>query len=129
MNEKELQLKALKNSGCTHTEINKQLVKNKRIKIKPIDKLFEVFNIDRTKNREVIRFVLLELKINEHKKHINITAIDLNSMDIFLEYDQLIKHNPEVNYIKDQKITANEQSRERTTGNGKKFKKLLKKQK
>ena len=50
-------------------------------------------------------------------------------MDIFLEYDQLIKHNPEVNYIKDQKITANEQSRERTTGNGKKFKKLLKKQK
>lgn len=114
-----------------HSYWNQQTIskEQKRIKIKPIDKLFEVFNIDRTKNREVIRFVLLELKINEHKKHINITAIDLNSMDIFLEYDQLIKHNPEVNYIKDQKITANEQSRKRTTGNGKKFKKLLKKQK
>jgi len=120
LNEKELQLKALKDSGYTHTEINKQLVKNKRIKIEPIDKLFEIFNINRTKNREVIRFVLLELKINEHKKHINIAVMDLNS--IFLEYDQLIKYNLEVNYIKDQKITANGQSRERTIENGKKFK-------
>ena len=25
-------------------------------------------------------------------------VIDLNGMDIFLEYDQLVKHNPEVNW-------------------------------
>jgi len=98
LNKKELQLKALVDSSCTHTEINKQLVKDKRIKTEPIDKLFEVFNTNRTKNGEVIRFAPLELEINEHKKHINIAVMNLNSMNIFLKYDWLVKHNLEVNW-------------------------------
>ena len=36
--------------------------------MKPIDKLFKVFNINRTKNREVTRFTLLELEINRYMK-------------------------------------------------------------
>ena len=40
-------------SGYIYTGINKQLVKNERIKTEPIDKSFEVFNVDRTKNGEV----------------------------------------------------------------------------
>jgi len=43
----------LVNSKYTYTEINKQLVKEEKIKIEPIDKSFKVFNIDETKNREV----------------------------------------------------------------------------
>jgi len=62
-----------------------------------MDRSFEVFNADRTKNKEVMRSVLLKLEINKHTEKINIVVIDLNSMDIFLEYDWLIKHNPEVN--------------------------------
>jgi len=60
--------------------------------MKPMNRLFEVFNIDRTKNRE-----LLKVKINKHKENIDITVTDLNSMDMFLGYDWLVKHNPEVN--------------------------------
>ena len=41
------------NSGYTHTGINKQLVKEERIQIKHMDRSFEVFNADETKNREV----------------------------------------------------------------------------
>ena len=52
-NGKELQLQALVDSGCTHTRINKQLFKEEKIKIKPIDRSFKVFNVDRTKNRKV----------------------------------------------------------------------------
>ena len=52
-NGKELQLQALVDSGCTHTRIDKQLVKEERIKIEPIDKSFKVFNADRTRNGEV----------------------------------------------------------------------------
>ena len=63
-----------------------------------MDKSFEVFNIDRTKNREVIQFVLLEVKINEYKKQINIAVIDLNGMDMFLGYNWLVKNNSEVNW-------------------------------
>jgi len=84
-------------SGCTHTIIDKQLVKEERIKTKPIDKSFEVFNADRIKNGEVTRFVLLELEINKHTKQIDTAVIDLNSIDMFLGYNWLVKYNPEVN--------------------------------
>ena len=58
-NSKNLKVKTLVDFGCTHTRINKQLVKDKRIQTKPINFLFEVFNIDGTKNREVTRIVPL----------------------------------------------------------------------
>ena len=54
-NSKKLKVKALVDSRCTHTEIDKQLVKDKRIQTKPINFLFEVFNADGTKNGEVTR--------------------------------------------------------------------------
>ena len=40
-------------SGCTHTGIDKQLVKEERIKTEPMDRSFKVFNADRTRNGEV----------------------------------------------------------------------------
>ena len=67
-NEKKLKVKALVNSRYTYTGIDKQLVKNKRIQTKPINFSFEVFNADRTKNREVTRMVSLKIKINGHKE-------------------------------------------------------------
>jgi len=97
-NRKELWLKALVDSICTHTGINKQLVKKERIKTELMDRSFEVFNTDRTKNGKVTRFVLLELKINRHMEQIDIEVTDLNSIDIFLRYNWLVKHNPEVNW-------------------------------
>jgi len=75
-------------------------VKEEWIKTEPMDRSFEVFNADRTKNIKVMRFVLLELEIKKHIEKINITVIDLNSMDMFLEYDWLVKHNSEVNWDK-----------------------------
>ena len=72
-------------------------MKKQRIKTEPIDKSFKVFNVDRTKNGEVTRFTLLKLEINRHIKKINVVVINLNSMNMFLGYDWLVKHNPEVN--------------------------------
>jgi len=81
-------------------QINKCLVKEEQIKTKPMDRLFEVFNLDRTKNGEVIRFVPLKLEINGYTEKIDVAVPNLNSMDMFLEYDRLIKYNPEVNWNK-----------------------------
>ena len=61
-----------------------------------MDRSFEVFNANRTKNREVTRFTPLEVEINGHKEQINAAVTDLNGMDMFLGYDWLVKHNPEV---------------------------------
>jgi len=65
-----------------------------------MDRSFDVFNADRTKNRGVIRFVLLELEINRHTEKIDIAVIDLNGIDMFLEYNWLVKNNSEVNWDK-----------------------------
>ena len=94
-NRKNLKLKALVDSGCTHMGIDKQLVKDKRIQTKPINFSFEVFNTDRKKNREVTKVVPLEIKVNSYKEQLEVT--DLNRTDMFLSYDWLVKHNPEVN--------------------------------
>ena len=47
---------------------------------------------------EVIRFALLEVEINRYKERINTVVIDLNKIDMFLRYNWLVKHNPEVNW-------------------------------
>ena len=77
------------------------MVKEERIKTEPIDRSFEVFNTDRTKNGEVTRFILLEVEINGHKEQIDVAVTDLNSTDMFLEYDWLVKYNPEVDWNKE----------------------------
>jgi len=96
-NGKKIKIKALVDSGCTHIGIDEQLVKDKRIQTRPINFSFEVFNADRTKNREITKVASLEVKTNGHKKQLEAVVMGLNSTDMFLEHDWLVKHNPEVN--------------------------------
>jgi len=67
-NGKKFKIKALVDSRCIYTQIDEQLVKDKRIQIRLINFLFEVFNIDRTKNGEMTRVVPLEIEVNGHKE-------------------------------------------------------------
>ena len=100
-NSKKLQIEVLVDFGCTYIEIDEQLVKDKRIQIRPINFSFGVYNADGTKNGDITRVAPLEVEINRHKKHIKIAVMDLNGMDMFLEHDWLVKHNPEVNWKED----------------------------
>jgi len=92
-NSKKLKVKALVDSGCTHIGTGKQLVKDRRIQTKPIDFLFEVFNTDRTKNREVTKIAPLEIEINGYKGTLEAAVTDLNSIDMFLGHDWLVKQH------------------------------------
>ena len=98
-----MKIKALVDLEYTHTGIDKQLVKDKRIQMKLINFSFEVYNTDGTKNGEVTRIAPLKIKVNGHKKHLEAAVINPNDIDIFLGHDWLVKHNPEVNW-KDSKI-------------------------
>ena len=97
-NSKKLKVKALIDSGCTHIGIDEQLVKDKRIQMKPINFSFEVFNTDGTKNREVTKVISLEIEVNGHIEQLEAIVMDLNGMDMFLGHDWLVKHNLEVNW-------------------------------
>ena len=83
-NGKNLKVKALVDSRCTHTGIDEQLVKDKRIQTKKIDFSFEVFNADGTKNGEVTKVAPLEVKINGHKETLEAAVTDLDGTDMFL---------------------------------------------
>ena len=50
-----------------------------------------------------MRIVPLKVDFNRYKKYLKVVVIDLNSTDMFLRHDWLVKHNPEVNW-KDSKI-------------------------
>ena len=97
-NGKKLKVKALVDLGYTHTGIDEQLVKKKRIQMKAINFSFEVFNADGTKNREVTKVVSLEVEINGHKETLEAAVTDLDRTDMFLGHDWLVKHNLEVNW-------------------------------
>ena len=97
-NGRKLEVKVLVDSRCTHTGIDEQLVKDKRIQTKSINFSFEVFNTDRTKNGEVTKVVPLEIEINGHKETLEAAVTDLDGTDMFLGHDWLVKHNPEVNW-------------------------------
>ena len=89
-NRKKLKVKTLVDSRCTHTGINKQLVKEKRIQTKPINFSFEVFNADGTKNGEMTKVVPLEIEINGHKETLEAAVTDLDGMDMFLGHNWLV---------------------------------------
>jgi len=97
-NGKKLKVKVLVDSRCIHTEIDEQLVKNKRIQMKLINFSFQVFNPDGMKNREVTKVAPLEVEINRYKKTLEAAVIDLDGTDIFLGHDWLVKHNLEINW-------------------------------
>ena len=86
-NGKKLKVKAPVDSRCTHTEINEQLIKNKRIQTKAINFSFKVFNADGTKNREMTKVAPLEIEINGYKEILEAAVTDLDEMDMFLGHD------------------------------------------
>ena len=86
-NGKKLEVKALVDSGCTHTGIDEQLVKDKKIPTKPINFSFKVFNADSTKNGEVTKIASLEIEINRHTEQLEAAVTDLDGMDMFLGHD------------------------------------------
>ena len=67
-NRRELWLQVMVDSKYTHREIDEQLVKIEKIKIKLVDISFKVFNADSIKNGEVTQIVLLEVEINGYKE-------------------------------------------------------------
>jgi len=97
-NGKKIKMKALVDSRCTHTRIDEQLVKDKRIQTRPINFSFEVFNADGIKNGEVTKVVLFKIKINRYMEQLEATVTDLNGTDMFLGHNWLIKHNLEINW-------------------------------
>ena len=61
--------------------------------------IIPVYNINSTfnKNEFIKEFATLQLAINDHYEHIDLTITELEDMDLFLGHNWLKIHNPSIN--------------------------------
>ncbi|KXN81142.1 hypothetical protein AN958_06041 [Leucoagaricus sp. SymC.cos] len=66
--------------------------------MKLVSKPFEVFNTDGTPSghKPLTHYADINLKTHSHKEQIEAVVTIIDSADIFLRYDWLIHHNPEI---------------------------------
>ena len=95
---RKLKVKALIDSRCMNTTITRKTIEEKGISTKSLPKPFDVYNSDRSRNREktIKEFVPLEINSNRYIKQINAMVSKIKEMDLFLGHNWLVEHNPEV---------------------------------
>jgi hypothetical protein len=99
-NGKNFTVKAMINSGCTHTCINEKTVIRKDIPQVKLPRPITCTNSDGTisGNKPITDFVKVKMEINGHQENIDTVITHLDSTDIFVGYDWLTKHNPTINW-------------------------------
>jgi hypothetical protein len=99
-NGKNFTVKAMIDSGCTHTCINKKTVIRKDIPQVKLPRPITCTNSDGTisGNKPITDFVKVKMEINGHQENIDAVITHLDSADIFVGYDWLTKHNPTINW-------------------------------
>ncbi|KAF7773650.1 hypothetical protein Agabi119p4_5817 [Agaricus bisporus var. burnettii] len=99
-NGKKLKLSAMVDSGCTHTCIDEELVKKKKIPTKKLGRPITCRNSDGTiaGKKDITKFVKMDLNINGHNEQLDAVVTPLQSSDLFLGHDWLTNHNPEIDW-------------------------------
>jgi hypothetical protein len=99
-NGKNFTVKAMIDSGCTHTCINEKTVIRKDIPQVKLPRPITCTNSDGTisGNKPITDFVKVKMEINGHQENIDAVITHLDSADIFVGYDWLTKHIPTINW-------------------------------
>ena len=98
--EKKIKISALIDSGFTHTTIVADTVQREKLPTEKIKTLMEIYNSDGTRNKygKIKEIVPITLEAGGHTEQINAVVSGITETDIFLGYDWLEKHNPEIDW-------------------------------
>ena len=90
----------LLDSGCTGTTIDERFTKEKGLKMYKLPVPIPVYNVDRSINSagSIKEFAIVEMRIGDHSKQIAMAMSNLSIHPIFLGYDWLKKHNPQIDW-------------------------------
>jgi len=93
-------ISALIDSGCMHTTIAVDTVQREKLPTEKMRTMMEIYNLDGTRNKygKIKEVVPITLEIGEHTEQINAVVSGITETDIFLGYDWLEKHNPEIDW-------------------------------
>jgi hypothetical protein len=117
-NRKNFTVKAMTDSGCTHTCINEKMVIRKDIPRVKLPQPIICTNSDGTisGNKPIMDFVKVKMEINGHQENIDAVITQLDSADTFVGYDWLTKHNPTINCYNLNKFNSGCNERQRLEG-------------
>jgi len=93
-------LKALLDSGCTGSCIDKEFVKKNDIRTKKVPRPIPVYNADGMLNEggPITEFVEMRMVIQDHVERIQLAVANLGKMELFIGHEWLKKHNPSVGW-------------------------------
>jgi len=100
--EKKIKIPALIDSGCMYTTIVVDTVQQERLPMEKMKITMKIYNLDRTQKKygKIREIVPIILEAREHTEQINTVVSGITEMDIFLGYNWLEKHNPEIDWKK-----------------------------
>ena len=95
-----LDIITLLDSGCTGTTINERFAKEKELKMYKLPVPIPVYNADGSINSagSIREFAIVEMRIGDHSEQIAMAMSNLSTHPIFLGYDWLKKHNPQIDW-------------------------------
>ena len=90
---------ALVDSGSSSLCISRKFVKENLIDTHPLPFPIICYNADGStnKDRSVMEVVEMNMTIGDHQELIQLSVTNLSNHDLFLGYDWLQKHNPNIN--------------------------------
>ena len=100
--EKKIKISALINSRCTHTTIAADTVQREKLPMEKMKTTMEIYNLDGTWNKygKIKEVIPITLEAGGYTEQINVVVSGITETDIFLGYDWLEKHNPEIDWKK-----------------------------
>jgi len=100
--EKKIKILPLIDSGYMHTTIAVDTVQREKLPIEKMKTTIEIYNLDRIQNKygKIKEAVPITLEAGEHMEQINAVVLGITETNIFLGYDWLEKHNPEIDWKK-----------------------------
>ncbi len=92
--------KALVDSGCTSSTINRSFVEKHNIPTHAMAAPITIYNANGTKNSggAIMKYAEIHLTIDDHAERIDLAIMELGDRQIFLGHDWLNWHNPIINW-------------------------------
>ncbi|KAG5634026.1 hypothetical protein H0H81_003849, partial [Sphagnurus paluster] len=101
---KSYDLMALLDTGCTGSCISKEFVLKNKINTQVYPMPSQCFNADGSPNKSgsIMDYVEIRIRIKNHFKKIHLSVTDFGKNDIFLGFDWIQFHNPQINWQTEQ---------------------------
>lgn len=98
--EKKTKAISLIDSGCTMSCVNKEFVETHQIATSKMTMPIPALNADGTANSAgmITEYCKVRMTLKDHEEHLELPVVNLGQDNMFLGFDWLVKHKPEIDW-------------------------------